>query len=60
MSQQTKDTKPRDAGAGTGTAAAAEAEQQKEVEVKDGQPPVRRQVKRYDIKKNPPQGARRP
>lgn len=59
MSQQTKDTQSRDAEPETGTSASA-AGQQKEVEVKDGQPPVRRQVKRYDIRKNPPEGARRP
>ena len=58
MSQQTKDAQSRDAEAETGTA--AKAGQQKEVEVKDGQPPLRRQVKRYDIRKNPPEGARRP
>ncbi|HLL71184.1 MAG TPA: hypothetical protein VK363_07105 [Pyrinomonadaceae bacterium] len=59
MSQQTKDAQSREAETETGTAA-TEAGQQKEVEVKDGQPPVRRQVKRYDIRKNPPKGASRP
>lgn len=56
MPQQSKETQSRDAASETGTAAG----QQKEVEVKDEQPPARRQVKRYDIKKNPPEGARRP
>lgn len=56
MPQQSKETQPRDAGLETG----ATAGQQKEVEVKDEQPPARRRVKRYDIKKNPPEGARRP
>lgn len=54
MSQQSKKTQSGDAE----TETSAAAEQQKEV--KDGQPPVRRQVKRYDIKKNPPRGANRP
>lgn len=58
MPQQSKETQSRDAASETGTAAGQQKEV--EVEVKDEQPPARRQVKRYDIKKNPPEGARRP
>ncbi|HJR06243.1 MAG TPA: hypothetical protein VJ842_03180 [Pyrinomonadaceae bacterium] len=65
MSQQTKEAPSRDAAPETGTSAAGqqkevEVKDDKAVEAKDDQPPVRPQVKRYDIKKNPPKGARRP
>ena len=55
MPQQSKESQSRDAETEKATAG-----QQKEVEAKTDQPPARRQVKRYDIRKNPPEGARRP